>query len=114
MRHGLLEAPARGWLLTGVAGGLCAFALAPLGVPLAILLLALAVVASATGRARRAWAAYLAGLAIMLAVLTVAIAVASPLAGGLLVAATAAALALGAGAAGLRRGHRGRLVDRTR
>ena len=60
MRHGLLEAPARGWLLTGVAGGLCAFALAPLGVPLAILLLALAVVASATGRARRAWAAYLA------------------------------------------------------
>ena len=57
--------------------------------------------------------AFIAG-SYVLAVLTVAIAVASPLAGGLLVAATAAALALGAGAAGLRRGHRGRLMGRTR
>jgi len=107
-----LAAPQRGWLLTGVLGGLCAFALAPVGVPLAILLLALAVTASVTGRARRAWAAYLAGLGLMLLVVSIAIALASPLAGALLVAGSAAGLALGTGALGFRREHRRPLDSR--
>ena len=112
MRTKPLAAPQRGWLLAGVLGGLCAFALAPVGIPLAMVLLALAVTASVSGRARRAWVAYLAGLAIMLLVVFVAIALASPLAGALLVAGTAAVLALGTGAVSLRREHRRPLDSR--
>lgn len=111
MGAALLARPNRAWLLVGVLGGFSLY-LFPVGLLLVLLLLAMAVTASIRKQAPGAWAAYLCGVCAMLLPFAVAVTVASPLVGGLLVAACAAALALGVAGlalrADLRAGARGR------
>jgi hydrogenase-4 membrane subunit HyfE len=98
----LLARPNRAWLLVGVLGGFSVY-LFPVGLLLVPLLLAMAVTASIRKQAPAAWVAYLCGAGIVVLPIALAVtAVVSPLVGGLLVAACAAALALGVAGLGLR------------
>jgi hypothetical protein len=101
MGAALLARPTRAWLLVGVLGGFSVY-LFPVGLLLVPLLLAMAVTASIRKQAPAAWVAYLCGVCAMLLPFAAAVTVASPLVGGLLVAACAAALALGVAGLGLR------------
>jgi hypothetical protein len=103
MTPGFMARPIRTWLLFGVFAGFAVYALVPVGLPLAVLLLAVAIVASVRKRAPGAWVAYLCGLGMMAVPIALALAVVSQTAGALLILGVAAVLALGVAALGLRR-----------